>query len=57
LNRLKGFKAVGEGLEKYSIQLARHVFLNVFSILKFISFEGSFHHTKEKMQSRKLGLS
>jgi hypothetical protein len=40
-----------------SVQLGRHVCLNVFSILKFLSFECSFHLRKAKIQSRKLGLS
>lgn len=31
-----------------SIQFGHHVFLNVLSILKRLSFEGSFHLRKEK---------
>jgi hypothetical protein len=57
LNGLKVFKVTGIGRQKYSIQFGRDVFLNVFSILKFLLFEDSFHNMKEKMQSRKLGLS
>jgi hypothetical protein len=51
----KFLKKVSKGLHRNSIQFGRHVFLNVFTILKPLSFEGSFHRTKAKNAVKKLG--
>jgi hypothetical protein len=50
-------KTARKGLERNCVQFGRHVFLNILSILKPLSFEDRFHLWKEKMQSRKLGFS
>jgi hypothetical protein len=44
----KFFKRVSKGLQRNGVPFGRHVFLNVFNILKLLSFEGSFHLRKEK---------
>jgi hypothetical protein len=45
---IKFFKTVSKGFQSNSVQPGRHVFLNVFNILKPLSFEGSFYRRKEK---------
>lgn len=52
----KFLKTVRKGLQMNSIQFGHHVFLNVLSILKRLSFEGSFHLRKEKNLITKMGL-
>jgi hypothetical protein len=44
----KFLKIVSKGLQRNSVQFGRHIFLNVFNILKLLSFDGSFHLRKEK---------
>jgi hypothetical protein len=41
-------KRVSEGLRRNGVQFGRHVFRNVFNILKPLPFESSFHPKKEK---------
>jgi hypothetical protein len=48
----KFFFENSKGLQRNSIQLDRHVFLDAFNIVKPLSFEGSFYIRKEKMRSR-----
>jgi hypothetical protein len=48
----KVLKTVGKGLQRNSVQFSHHVFLNVFSILKPLSFEGNAY-----LRKRKVGLS
>jgi hypothetical protein len=49
-------KTASKGLQKNSVQLGRHVFLDAFNILKPLSFEDIFHY-KAKNAFKKLGLS
>jgi hypothetical protein len=44
----KFFKTVSRGFHRNSFQFRHPIFLNVTNILKPLSFEGSFHHRREK---------
>jgi hypothetical protein len=44
----KFLKTVSKCIQKNSVQFGCYIFLNVFSVLKTLSFEGSFHCKKEK---------
>jgi hypothetical protein len=51
----KFLKTVGKGLHRNSVQLDRYDSPNVVSILKPLSFEGSFHLTKRENAIDKTG--